>query len=235
MTAVLPPAIPHGKIGAPQVVNRVPVSFKNFHPAASGITFNATTLTTTNTINTSAIKLYLNGVDVSAGLTISGPATNASVSYYGLVTNTVYDASIVLQDAVGRRTTNQWTFDTFSDAYLASSAVKTIEAEDYNYSDGQFVDDPPASGYSDYDPQTAFGNRINYGSGYVDQIGNNAKSGGLDFFDYDSGASIDTRRCTVIRTLLAPSRATIRSGLMPTTLLINIAGSSIRSEASIPA
>ena len=61
------PAIPQGKIGAPQVVNRMPVSFKNFHPAASGITFNATTLTATNNINTAAIKLYLNGVDVSSG------------------------------------------------------------------------------------------------------------------------------------------------------------------------
>ena len=63
-------------VGAPQVVNRVPVSFKNFHLAASGITFKATTLTTTNTVNTNAIKLFLNGVDVSAGLVISGPATN---------------------------------------------------------------------------------------------------------------------------------------------------------------
>ena len=40
---------------------------------------------------------------------------------------------IVLQDALGRRTTNQWTFDTFTDAYLASSAVKAIEAEDYDF------------------------------------------------------------------------------------------------------
>jgi hypothetical protein len=187
VTAVLPPAIPHGKIGAPQVVNRVPVSFKNFHPAASGVTFNATTLTTTNNINTSAIKLYLNGVDVSAGLTISGPATNASVSYYGLATNVVYDASIVLQDVLGRRTTNQWTFDTFSDAYLASSAVKVIEAEDYDFTDyvndGLFIDDPPASGFYDYDPLTEAGTQINYPFGYVDQVGIN----GTDFFDYDGG------------------------------------------------
>ena len=57
------------------------------------------------------------------------------------MTNVVYDASIVLQDALGRRTTNQWTFDTFSDAYLASSAVKVIEAEDYDFR-GVFIDDP---------------------------------------------------------------------------------------------
>ncbi len=186
-TSVAAPAIPHGKMGAPQVVNRVPVSYKNFHPAASGITFNATTLTATNTINTNAVRLYLNGADVSAGLAVSGPATNASVSYFGLVANMVYDASIVLQDALGRRTTNQWTFDTFTDAYLASSAVKVIEAEDYNFSDGQFINDPPASGYYNYDPVGQTGTMVNYGVGYVEQIGSNARTGGSDYFDYDSG------------------------------------------------
>jgi hypothetical protein len=193
VTAVVAPAIPHGKWGAPQVINRVPVSFKNFHPAASGITFNATTLTTTNNIITNAIKLYLNGVDVSAGLAITGPQTNASVAYYSLVTNTVYDASIVLQDALGRRTTNQWTFDTFSDAYLASSDVKTIEAEDYDFQGGQFIDDPPASGFYDYVPATdTYAGFVNYTpTGYVDSQGNNANGGTapFDFFDHDSGAN----------------------------------------------
>jgi len=186
-TSVPAPAIPHGKIGAPQVVNRIPVSFKNFHPAASGITFNATTLTTTNAINATAVRLYLNGMDVSAGLAVSGPATNASVTYFGLATNVVYDALIVLQDALGRRTTNQWTFDTFTDAYLASSAVKVIEAEDYNFSDGQFIDNPVPSGYYNYNPLDESGSLVNYGVGYVDQIGSNVKVGGTDFFDNDSG------------------------------------------------
>jgi hypothetical protein len=189
VTAVVPPAIPHGKWGAPQVINRVPVSYKNFHPAASGITFNATTLTTTNNINTAAIKLYLNGVDVSAGLVISGPTTNASVSYFGLVSNTVYDASIVLQDALGRRTTNQWTFDTFSDAYLADTNVcKTIECEDYDFYGGQFIPDPPASGYANYDVANGTGTYINLGSGYVEQYGYNANGGSppSDYFDYDT-------------------------------------------------
>jgi hypothetical protein len=190
VTAVVAPAIPHGKVGAPQVINRVPVSFKNFHPAASGITFNATTLTTTNNINTAATKLFLNGLDVSAGLVISGPATNASVSYSGLASNVVYDASIVLQDALGRRTTNRWTFDTFSDAYLASSAVKVIEVEDYDYAGGKFTNDPVVSGYANYDPQTGAGTAINAytDSSYLDQQGINASSGTppFDFFDRDS-------------------------------------------------
>jgi hypothetical protein len=182
-TAVVAPAIPHGKVGAPQVVNRVPVSWKNFHPATSGITFNATTLTTTINIVTNAIKLYLNGVDVSAGLAISGPQTNASVAYYGLVTNVAYDASIVLQNALGQRTTNQFTFDTYSDAYLASSAVKVIEAEDYDYFSGTYIDDPQASGWINFDPVTdSGGSQVNAENGYVGWSG----TAGSDYFDYDS-------------------------------------------------
>lgn len=187
VTAVVAPAIPHGKIGAPQVINRVPVSFKNFHPAASGITFNATTLTTTNGINPSAVKLYLNGADVSAGLVMAGPATNASVSYSGLGSNAVYNARIELSDALGRSTTNEWTFDTFSDPYLASAAVKIIEAEDYDFNDGQFLANPPPSGYAGYDPVNDTGTLVNSGVGYVDQVGSNAKLGGVDVFDYDNG------------------------------------------------
>ncbi len=185
VTAVVAPAIPHGKPGAPQVINRVPVSFKNFHPAASGITFNATTLTTTNNINTSATKLFLNGVDVSAGLVISGPATNASVSYFGLTTNVIYNARIELSDILGRHTTNEWTFDTFSDAYLASSSVKVIEAEDYDFGGGGFINDPPASGFASYDAINDTGTIINSGSGYVDQTGT---AGGVDFFDRDNSS-----------------------------------------------
>lgn len=186
VTTVAAPAIPHGKLGAPQVVNRVPQSFQNFHPAASGISFNATTLTTTNPINTAAIKLYLNGADVSGSLLISGNATNASVSFLGLSSNTVYDASIVVQDVLGRRTTNEWTFDTFTDAYLASAAAKVIEVEDFNFGDGQFIANPPASGYANYDPLTDSGTAINSGTGYVDQTGSNAKLGGVDYFDHDT-------------------------------------------------
>ena len=94
---------------------------------AGGITFTGSTLTTSTTINTSAIRLILNGVDVSSSLTITptSPATNVAVSFglagstYTLASNTVYDASIILQDSLGRSTTNAWTFDTFTDAYLA--------------------------------------------------------------------------------------------------------------------
>ncbi|MEQ1935698.1 MAG: hypothetical protein ABL962_17720, partial [Fimbriimonadaceae bacterium] len=184
-TSVAPPATPHGLRGIPQVVNRSPTSFKNFHPAVSGINFNATTLTTTNAVSASAIRLYLNGADVSSGLIVTGFTTNLAVAYNGLVSNVVYEARIELQDVLAQKTTNTWTFDTFSDSHLASSRSKNIECEDYDFDNGQFIDDPLPSGYASNDVNHV--TPINGGGiGYLDLVGINAKAGGVDFFDYDT-------------------------------------------------
>jgi hypothetical protein len=178
-------------------VNRKPTSWSNFYAPAGGITFNATTFTNNNV---STIKLFVNGLDVSSSLTISGPTTNRSVSYLGLTTNTVYDARIELADALGRHTTNVWTFDTFSDAYLASAACKNIECEDFDFN-GSFIDNPVASGYpfsTTISQNLGGGNwpwagAINQGANaYVLQTGVNANTnGGVgDLFDYDGGNNI---------------------------------------------
>ncbi|MCC6820681.1 MAG: hypothetical protein IT579_08130 [Verrucomicrobia subdivision 3 bacterium] len=191
-TSVVGPGTPHGLVGTPQVVNRLPVSYANFYAPAGGITFNATTLTTTNPIDTSSIRLYLNDVNCSSALTVSGQATNASVSYSGLASNTVYEARIELQDALGHKTTNTWTFDTFTDAYLASAVAKIIECEEYDFSGGQYFNNPTVSGY------TTNSTPVNVGSPntYADQVGVNANTNGVavpadppyDFFDNDKSA-----------------------------------------------
>ena len=192
-TSVAEPAVPHGLIGAPQVVSRTPASYANFYSPAGGIMFTATTLTTTNAINTNAIRLFLNGFNVSSDLAISGPspATNASVSFNGLAANNVYDARVELQDALGRKTTNAWTFDTFADAYLASAAAKNIECEEYDFQDMgdgiTFYDYPTVSGY------TTNGSQVNVGfpNTYADRTGVNSNPSvgatpPFDFFDWDT-------------------------------------------------
>ena len=129
--------------------------------------------------------MFLNGADVSSALAISGSTTNASVSYTGLASNTVYEARIELQDALGYKTTNAWTFDTFTDAYLASAAAKIIECEEYDFGGGQFFDNPTVSGYT-----TNLG-AVNIGvaNTYADQTGVNAKTSPepYDFYDFDTG------------------------------------------------
>ncbi len=184
-TSVSAPATPYGLVGAPQVINRTPASWANFYSPAGGISFTATTLTTTNALITNAIRLILNGVDVSASLNITptSPATSATVTFSGLASNTVYDAAIILQDSYNRRTTNVWTFDTFSDAYLASATCKNIECEDYDIGGGGYFPFPvPASGFSTNDntwyTPPPFSFSLNYGYGINLLLGPNVTDAG---------------------------------------------------------
>ena len=146
-TSVSFPGTTNGEAGLPQVINRTPASYSNFYAPAGGISFTATTL---GGGNVTTIKLFLNDVDVSSGLTISALSNSRTVSFpgSGLTVNTVYDARIELANASGQKTTNTWTFDTFSDAYLASAACKNIEAEDWDFNGGQFIDNPLPSGFN---------------------------------------------------------------------------------------
>ena len=190
------PGTPHPIPDMPQVVNRMPAPRVNFYPYTNGIGFTATTLTT-NAINTSAIKLYLNGADVSSGLLTSGTASNVDVVFNGLAPNLAYDARIVLADFSGRTSTNEFTFDTFEEGYFDSPGVKIIEAEDYNYDGGQYQDDPPPSGLNSAGQQVN-GNGV--GPGYYDLNG----ISGIDYFDYStsfgSGATAEYRTTDFVGT-----------------------------------
>lgn len=140
------PAIAHPIPGTPVVTARVPSDrWANFHNPATGISFTANTFTASQ-INASATKLYLNGVDSSAALAplpANGSTASFSTAAGTLQANTTYSARIELEDTTGTlKSTNTFWFDTFSDAYLAT--LKTVEAEDYNYSNGVYQLDPIA-------------------------------------------------------------------------------------------
>jgi hypothetical protein len=176
-----PPALAHPIPGTPAVDTRVPAQrWLNFLNPASTISFTANTWST-NVINASATKLTLNGVDVSSQLTLSANGTNisGSLASSALTSNKLYSAQIVVTDVAGTKSsTNSFWFDTFSDAYLLSSSVKTIEAEEYNYSSGTFQLDPiPVSGV---DTNTVFVN--GFGVGYFDLVG----TPGIDFSTPDT-------------------------------------------------
>jgi hypothetical protein len=177
----VPPALSHPIPGTPAVNTRVPAQrWQNFLNPASTISFTANTWST-NIINASATKLSLNGVDVSSQLTLSANGTNISGSLASgaLTSNQLYSAQIVVTDVAGTKSsTNSFWFDTFSDAYLLSSSVKTIEAEEYNYSSGTFQLDPiPVSGL---DTNTTIVN--GFGVGYYDLVG----TPGVDFYTPDT-------------------------------------------------
>jgi len=97
------------------------------------------------------ITLILSGVNLygqsfssnltsTNGLTITGPSTNLSVST-PLTTNSVYSAFIQAFDAHGVPTSTSLTFDTVVPFY-------TWEAEDFDYSGGNFFDNPQTNAYT---------------------------------------------------------------------------------------
>ncbi|MDB6112689.1 MAG: hypothetical protein JWR69_4439 [Pedosphaera sp.] len=87
-------------------------------------------------INTTNIHVTLNGVNISSSLVFSGSSLSWNVSYPGLLPSTNYTAIISVTDLHGVAATTTVTFDTFNPANF------TWEAEDFDFGDGQFLDNP---------------------------------------------------------------------------------------------
>lgn len=135
---------PEGAALPPDIRNLTPETGKIMHNAADGITFTAITEIPGQTIPESGIKLFLNGEDVSDGLTITGDPTSRSVSYSGLMPNRVYSGELTIADQDGNEVDNPIVFDT----YAPDNFV--FEAEDFNFDGGQFIDNPVPS-FDDFD------------------------------------------------------------------------------------
>src|SRR6185436_2993222 len=139
---------------SPNVTMIAPANNSVFYAASNGFAFTAIS---GEVIDTNHITLVLNGVDVSSSLSIVGNNTNVTVRYNGLRSNTVYTATITATNNSGA-TIATVRFDTF-----VRSGVVVIEAEDYNYGDGDcstpsspldsffggiFIDNPAPGAYA---------------------------------------------------------------------------------------
>jgi hypothetical protein len=87
-------------------------------------------------INTNNIVVTLNGVPISTNLVFTGSSTSWNVNYTGLAPNSTYTAVLTVTDNNGSVATTTVTFDTFSPANF------TWQAEDYDFSSGQYIDNP---------------------------------------------------------------------------------------------
>jgi len=123
---------------APPIVSGAsPAGGKNFHSAASGISFNINDDASAPINN---IKLTLNGVvytNGSPGVTITPPDVSSlsrQFTFTNLAPNVFYVGSIQASDNLGATTTIQYQFDTF----LTNNIQ--VEAEDFNYSTNVTVD-----------------------------------------------------------------------------------------------
>ncbi|MBW8864375.1 MAG: hypothetical protein JF609_05520 [Verrucomicrobia bacterium] len=99
-----------------------------------------TTSSTITTINTNSITVSLNGTNVTSSLVFAGCPSTWTVSYPGLLPNTSYTAAINVTDANGGTSTSSFKFDTWNPAFQ-------VEAEDFDFSSGQYIDNPaPTTG-----------------------------------------------------------------------------------------
>ncbi len=91
-------------------------------------------------VASSNITVTLNG-QVATNLTLSGMTNNWSVGC-PLAPNTLYTAVITAMDSNGNITTTTNSFDTFS------AGNYTWEAEDFDYNEGHFIDNPQTNAYA---------------------------------------------------------------------------------------
>jgi len=87
------------------------------------------------TIDTSKIQLVLNGVDVSSSLIFSGGPSTWNVTYAGLQANQSYSATISVADALNNTASGSLKFDTWNPVFQ-------VEAEDFDFNGGQYIDNP---------------------------------------------------------------------------------------------
>jgi hypothetical protein len=108
-----------------------PTNYSDYLPAGTAIQF---TSISTIGVATNAIRLVLNGADVSDQLNITGESTNWAASFTGLVANQIYQAAITVTDLDGNTKSQTLHFNTFS------TGIHFVEAEDYDFGGGQFID-----------------------------------------------------------------------------------------------
>lgn len=122
--------------GAPPLVNLPDgVSGNPFQNPSDSLVFTAEPFGAA-TLNASGIRLEVNGTDVTSQATISGSPTSLAVSYSGFEPDSDQTVVLAVTDSSGLTARRSLRFST----YRADNLM--IEAENYNFSGGQFFETP---------------------------------------------------------------------------------------------
>lgn len=106
---------------------------------SDGISFNVSS-PSGFTIESNGIQLVLNGTNVSPDLVITGSSSNKNVTYSGLQSNSTYTVSITAKDAFDLTASANTYFET---TWVGVRPITYLwEAEDWDYSNGMYLDDP---------------------------------------------------------------------------------------------
>lgn len=128
--------------GFTRIVNVTPADGSGFLPASTVAGFQVKSPNTG--VSSGNIQVKLNGVDISGQLTITGTTADWTVTLPALAANTLYVMEASVVDNASRTVTARSGFNTFVEN------VMFIEGEDYNYSGGQFIDNPALGASSPY-------------------------------------------------------------------------------------
>jgi len=123
---------------APIITGVQPADYANFQPASMAISFR---VRDDKDLVDSGMSVILNGTEYNTGngLTVTGTGTNRVVTLTGLEENVDYQVTLRAVDAEGLVTERLLRLDTFRTDNIV------IEAEDYNFESGRFIDDPVPS------------------------------------------------------------------------------------------
>lgn len=165
------PGIARGVASEPQVIAHEPATGATFHPAAAGLRF---TVIPGEGGEEVSPELYLNGEQIPHEQIEITMEEDAVMGFYGgLEPNALYEARVSLGDVH-----SVWHFDTIEVGMLDSGEAIVIEAEDYNFGAGQFLDQPAAGG-----PTESGGILPNADESYYDRVG----TLGVDYHDLEGG------------------------------------------------
>lgn len=173
-------------VGNPPIISSIYPDGSSLMQRTNTLAFNVSSLNSTIT----NVDVVLNGIDVSSHLVTSGPANDLSVTYTGLTANQpVNTALITAQDANGYANTASSTFDTFG----ATNFV--IEAEEFDFNGGQFIDNPD---YTDGNPPDT---NSYYGLDSVEGVDTHkGSSAGTGTAVYRAGQGVGTKTQTGVAT-----------------------------------
>ena len=185
-TAAFVESIREAAVGNPPNIGNI---YPNGNTLMQGT--NALAFTVSSVISTiTNVSLVLNGINVSSQLQISGPANNLSVTYPALSQNQPINTAVITAiDNNGYANSATATFDTFGPNNFI------IEAEEFDFNGGQFIDNPD---YTDGNPADA---NSYYGLDSEEGIDTHkGSSAGTGTGDYRAGTGDGTRTQTGVAT-----------------------------------
>ncbi len=153
----------------PAIVNIYPDGLEPFETTNSlsfGVTSGTSTVSQTN------VQVTLNGVNLSSQLVFSATSTNWTVSL-PLPQQAAYTGTITVTDAAGNSNTRSVSFDNFSQSNFMVNAV------DYDFSGGQYIDNPIPTG--NVTPSAAYTDPNSYYAWPEGDVGGNAAYTNIDY------------------------------------------------------